>query len=61
MLSREQGIDHTAEAGSERSDRRLGLGSKMARFGPRQVELASKIRQGHVEITHGHLGRSVAE
>jgi hypothetical protein len=43
--------------------RRLAFsaGNKMARLGARQIELAAKIRQSDVDITHGHVGRSVAE
>jgi len=61
MLSREQGIDYPAESGSQRGEECLRLRSKMPRFGASQLEFPLEIRQHHIEIAHGHLGRSVAE
>src|SRR5207247_1401413 len=60
MLSGEQRIDQPIEAssGSERCPR---LRSKMPRFGTSQLEFPLQIGQGHVEIAHRHLGRSVTE
>ena len=61
MLSSEQGIDYPAESGSQRGEECLRLRSKMPRFGASQLEFPLEIRQHHIEIAHGHLGRSVAE
>ena len=33
----------------------------MARFGARQLKFSLKIRQGYINILHGHLGREVTE
>jgi hypothetical protein len=60
MLSGKQRIDQTIEASSG-SERRLGLWNKMARFGTSYLEFPLEVSQRHVEIAHGHLGRSVAE
>ncbi len=60
MLSAEQRIDQTIEASSG-SERRLRLWNKMARFGTSQLKFPLEVSQRHVEIEHGHLGRSVAE
>ena len=50
-------VHAAAEAGAKRGDGRFRLGSKMPRFGARQVKLALEISQRHFEIAHRHLGR----
>src|ERR1700730_7410077 len=60
MLSSEQRIDDPTKA-SSRSERHLRLRKKMARFCTSQLEFPLEVIQSHVEITHGHLGRSVTE
>ena len=60
MLSAEQRIDQTLEAGSG-SERRLRLWNKMARFGTSYLEFSLEVSQRYVEIEHGHLWGSVAE
>ena len=60
MLSGEQGVDDAVEAGSKRGEWGFGLGNQMPGLGARQVELAPEVRQGHFDITHGHVRRSVA-
>ena len=61
MLSEEQGIDNAIETGSQRGGWGLGLGNQMPGFGAGEVELAPEISERDVDITHGHLGRRVAE
>ena len=60
MLSAEQRIDQTIEAGSG-SERRLRLWNKMTSFGTSYLEFSLEVGQRHVEIAHGHLWGSVAE
>ena len=60
MLSGEQGVDNPVEAGSNRGDG-LGLWDQMPWLGARQIELPAEVGEGHVDIAHGHVGRSVAE
>ena len=61
MVSEEQGVDDAVEAGAKRGAGGLGLGNQMAGLGARQVKLATEIGVGHLDIAHGHVGRSVAE
>ena len=62
-LSREQGIDHAGEAGSgAEATRRLGWGARWrglerAKSNSRRISDRATVSR----ITHGHLGRSVAE
>jgi hypothetical protein len=60
MLSAEQRIDQTIEAGSG-SEGCLRLRNKMTRSGTSCLEFSLEVRQRHIEIEHGHLGRSVAD
>ena len=60
MLSAEQRIDQTIEAGSG-SEGCLRLRNKMTRSGTNCLEFSLEVRQRHIEIEHGHLRRSVAE
>ena len=57
----EQGVDDAVEAGAKRGARGFGLGNQMPWLGACQVELAAEIGEGHLDIAHGHVGRSVVE
>ena len=61
MLGSLEGIDEAVEACAELWRRGLGLRSQMSGFGASQLELALEIREGHIDIVHGHLRVDVAE
>ena len=61
VLGGEQGIDKAVEAGTQRWGRSFGLRSQMPGLRAGQLKLALKIYEGHIDVTHGHLGVDVAE
>ena len=61
MLSGEQRIDYPVKAGAKDGEGRSRLWSEMSRFGTSELEFPLEINQRHLDIEHGHLGRSVAE
>ena len=61
VLGGEQGIDEAVEACAQRWGGSFGLGSQMPGLGAGELKLALKIDEGHIDVTHGHLGIEVAE
>jgi len=61
MMSGEQGIDDPVEAGSKDGEWRCRLWGEMPRLGTSPLEFPPQIHQRHLDIEHGHLGRSLAE
>ena len=61
MLSGEQRIEDPVEAGSHDDACGGRRWKEMPRFGTSLLEFPLEIHQGHLDVAHGHLRRSVAE
>ena len=54
-------MDDSIEASSKACGRHLWLGNKMSGLRTGPLEFPLEIGQRHIDVAHGHLGRSVAE
>src|ERR1035437_2220316 len=61
VLSGQQRVDYTVQAGAGGSEVRFRLGCQVPRLRAGLMKLALQIRQSNLEIQHGHLGRGVTE
>ena len=61
VLSGEQCVNDAVQAGTGGRGMRCRLGRQVPRVLVGPMQLALQVRQDHVEIQHGHLGRCVAE